>query len=84
MDRPSGGEGQRVSLARTLMNSPDVLLLDEPTSALDPEARGAVERTLLDLRAELGISYVLVTHDVAQAERLADHVVRVADGKAVG
>jgi putative ABC transport system ATP-binding protein len=82
--RLSVGEQQRVMLARALALEPRVLLLDEPTSALDPEARGAVEQTLLDLRAELGISYVLVTHDVAQANRLADHVVRVADGKAVG
>src|SRR3954468_10365183 len=73
--RLSVGEQQRVMLARALALEPDVLLLDEPTSALDPEARDAVERTLLDLRERLSLSYVLVTHDHAQAGRLADHVI---------
>ena len=54
-----------------------MLLLDEPTSALDPDARDAVEATLRRLRAELGLATVLVTHDPAQAERLADRAVRL-------
>jgi ABC-type sulfate/molybdate transport systems ATPase subunit len=66
-----------VMLARALALEPAVLLLDEPTSALDGEARDAVERTLLHLRAELDLSYVLVTHDLAQAGRLADWVLRL-------
>jgi ABC-type sulfate/molybdate transport systems ATPase subunit len=68
-------------LARALALEPRVLLLDEPTSALDADARGAVEETLLDLRDRLDISVVLVTHDLAQARRLADWVVRVDDGR---
>jgi putative ABC transport system ATP-binding protein len=72
--RLSVGEQQRVMLARALALEPDVLLLDEPTSALDPEARDAVEHTLLDLRERLSLSYVLVTHDHDQASRLADRV----------
>jgi putative ABC transport system ATP-binding protein len=75
--RLSVGEQQRVMLARALALEPRVLLLDEPTSALDPAARDAVERTLLDLRQRLSLSYVLVTHDEAQAERLADTVVHL-------
>jgi putative ABC transport system ATP-binding protein len=76
--RLSVGEQQRAMLARALVQRPSVLLLDEPTSALDPAARDAVEATLRRLRAELGLSTVLVTHDPAQAERLADGAVRLA------
>lgn len=81
--RLSTGEQQRVMLARALALEPAVLLLDEPTSALDPSAREAVEATLLDLRERLRISYVLVTHDLAQAERLADRVMHLRPGGAV-
>ena len=73
--RLSVGEQQRAMLARTLVQQPSVLLLDEPTSALDPDARDAVEATLRRLRGELGLSTVVVTHDAAQAERLADGTV---------
>ena len=81
----SVGEQQRVMLARALALEPSVLLLDEPTSALDEDARDAVERTLLGLRSELDLSYVLVTHDLAQAGRLADWVLRLElGGRVVG
>ncbi|MEO8091306.1 MAG: ATP-binding cassette domain-containing protein [bacterium] len=80
----SVGEQQRVMLARALALEPRVLLLDEPTSALDAEARAAVEATLLDLRRRLQISTVLVTHDLDQARRMSDWVVRMDAGRAVG
>ena len=79
----SVGEQQRVMLARALALQPAVLLLDEPTSALDEAARDAVERTLVRLRGELGLSYVLVTHDLAQAARMADWVLRLDLGGTV-
>jgi putative ABC transport system ATP-binding protein len=81
--RLSVGERQRVMLARALALEPRVLLLDEPTSALDAETRGAVEQTLIELRERLQISIVLVTHDLAQARRLADWVVRLDAGRVV-
>jgi putative ABC transport system ATP-binding protein len=79
--RLSVGEQQRVMLARALALEPKVLLLDEPTSALDERSKAAVERTLLDLRERLDLSFVFVTHDPAQAERLADRVVWLEDGR---
>ena len=79
----SVGEQQRVMLARALALEPRVLLLDEPTSALDQAARDAVEGTLRGLRARTAISLVVVTHDIAQARRLADYVVRVVSGSVI-
>jgi putative ABC transport system ATP-binding protein len=79
----SVGEQQRVMLARALALEPAVLLLDEPTSALDGPTRDAVERTLLRLRDELDLSYVLVTHDLDQAARMADWVLRLELGGTV-
>jgi putative ABC transport system ATP-binding protein len=80
----SVGEQQRAMLARSLALEPRVLLLDEPTSALDEGARGAVEATLLHLRERVDVSTVLVTHDLAQARRMADWVVRLDEGRMVG
>jgi putative ABC transport system ATP-binding protein len=79
--RLSVGEQQRAMLARALAVEPQVLLLDEPTSALDEAARGAVEDTLRDLRRRLGISLVLVTHDLDQARRMSEWVVRLDAGR---
>ena len=70
-------------LARALALEPRVLLLDEPTSALDEEARGAVEATLVHMRQRVKLSTVLVTHDLAQARRMADWVVRLDEGRMV-
>jgi putative ABC transport system ATP-binding protein len=78
--RLSVGEQQRAMLARALAVEPSVLLLDEPTSALDERARDAIESTLRDLRERLGLSLVLVTHDLEQARRMSDWVVRLDQG----
>lgn len=83
VERLSVGEQQRAMLARALAQRPEVLLLDEPTSALDPEARDAVETTLADLRRELDLSLVLVSHDPEQARRLSDWALRLEGGRAV-
>jgi len=79
--RLSVGERQRAMLGRALAQEPEVLLLDEPTSALDHDARDAIEATLADLRRELEISIVLVSHDPEQARRLGEWVVRMEDGR---
>jgi putative ABC transport system ATP-binding protein len=83
LERPaddlSGGELQRMCLARALAAGPEALLLDEPTSSLDARAREVVEATGTRLARE-GVPLVWVTHDVEQAERIADRVAVVADG----
>jgi putative ABC transport system ATP-binding protein len=79
----SVGEQQRAMLARALAQQPRVLLLDEPTSALDHAARDAIEAALAQLRRELEISILLVSHDPEQARRLSDWVVRLEAGRVV-
>jgi putative ABC transport system ATP-binding protein len=77
----SGGEAQRVSLARALANSPAVLLLDEPTSALDQEAKLGIELLIEKIMRQSQLTCVLVTHDVEQAARLADRVMILEAGR---
>lgn len=79
----SGGEAQRVSFARTLANSPLVLLLDEPTSSLDDASKREVEFLIHKIVREQKLTCVVVTHDTAQAERLAQRAVLLAAGKIV-
>lgn len=79
----SGGEAQRVCLARTLITKPEVLLLDEPTSALDESAVGVVERAILQL-ARAGVVVLWVTHDPPQVLRVADRVLRIEAGRCAG
>ena len=80
----SVGQQQRVSLARALALEPEVLLMDEPTSALDEAARRRVEDLVKGLNASLGLTFVVVSHDLGQVERLADHVVLLAAGRSGG
>lgn len=79
-DDLSGGEAQRLCLARTLLTHPEVLLMDEPTSALDAEATKRLEKTVRRL-ADQGMPMVWVTHDLAQAERLGDHRLTLTNGR---
>jgi putative ABC transport system ATP-binding protein len=79
----SGGEAQRVSVARTLANAPDVLLLDEPTSALDEASAREVENLVLSIVRERQMACVIVTHNREQAERIADRTMVIRTGKLV-
>lgn len=77
----SGGEAQRVSLARALANSPAVLLMDEPTSALDEESKLEVEALIRNTVQQSQLTSILVTHDLKQASRLADRVMILEAGR---
>jgi molybdate/tungstate transport system ATP-binding protein len=76
----SGGEKQRVCLARALSVNPQVLLLDEPLSALDPNFREEIRRALKDLHRELGVTFMMVTHDFNEALCLAGRVGIIREG----
>jgi tungstate transport system ATP-binding protein len=78
----SGGEQQRLCLARALSLDPDVLFLDEPTASLDPASTLSIERLLLDAQRR-GIKVIVVTHDVGQARRLAQEIVFLHHGKLI-
>ncbi|MDG2028028.1 MAG: ABC transporter ATP-binding protein [Acidimicrobiales bacterium] len=80
-DQLSGGQQQRVALARALVNSPKVLLLDEPLGALDLKLRQEMQRELKTLQREVGITFVFVTHDQAEALTMSDRIGVMNEGE---
>ena len=79
----SGGQAQRVALARALVNEPDVLLLDEPLAALDLKIRQQMQVELKLLHAELGITFIYVTHDQEEAMTISDRIVVMKAGQII-
>jgi tungstate transport system ATP-binding protein len=80
--RLSGGEQQRLALARALAGDPEVLFLDEPTASLDPRGTKAIEEVIRKL-AERGIKIVMATHDLAEAKRLAGEIILLHRGSVI-
>ncbi|UCG62182.1 MAG: ATP-binding cassette domain-containing protein [Candidatus Zixiibacteriota bacterium] len=87
LDRPtdnfSGGEKQRVAIARLLATCPEVVLLDEPTSALDPSYTEAIEKLIVDIVAKGKLTAIVVTHSPEQALRIGKEALLMVDGKLV-
>jgi len=79
--RVSGGEGQRIALARAFAINPDLLLLDEPTANLDPANVATVEDIIRKMNG-FGATIIIATHNIPQAERLADNILFLLDGRA--
>jgi spermidine/putrescine transport system ATP-binding protein len=79
----SGGQQQRVALARAIVNEPKLLLLDEPLAALDRKLRKEMQIELQDLQRELGITFVLVTHDQEEALSLSDRICVMRSGRII-
>jgi len=88
LDRPTGklsaGQKTRVSLAKGLINSPDLLLLDEPTASLDPDTADWVRARLERYRRERGATVLLASHNMVEVERLCERVIFMKKGEIVG
>jgi ABC-2 type transport system ATP-binding protein len=85
IDRPTGklssGQKTRVSVAKSLLNRPDVLLLDEPTASLDPDTADWVRGRLEHYRATSGATILLASHNMAEVERLCERVIMLKQGR---
>lgn len=81
IDELSGGQRKRVALARAIALSPEMVLFDEPTSGLDPQTSAAIDELIVDMRKRLGLTFVVITHDVESCRQIADRVGVLFDGR---
>jgi len=79
----SGGQRKRVALARAIALNPEIILYDEPTTGLDPIRSDVINELVLKLQRELGVTSVVVTHDMKSAYKIADRIVMLYDGKII-
>ncbi|MHC4932773.1 MAG: ABC transporter ATP-binding protein [Planctomycetota bacterium] len=82
-DQLSGGMRKRVGLARSLISNPEIILYDEPTTGLDPVTAHIIDQLIVDLRAKLGVTSVVVSHDMEGVYRVADRVAMLYDGRVI-
>ena len=80
----SGGMRKRVGLARAIAVDPEIILYDEPTSGLDPVSSEAINDLVLDMQKKLGVTSVVVTHDMHSAYKVANRIAMIYDGKIIG
>jgi phospholipid/cholesterol/gamma-HCH transport system ATP-binding protein len=80
----SGGMRKRVGLARAIAVDPEIILYDEPTSGLDPVTSEAINDLILDMQKKLGVTSVVVTHDMHSAYKVANRIAMIYDGKIIG
>ena len=79
-DRLSGGQRKRIALARAIALEPELVLFDEPTSGLDPQTSASIDQLIRDTQQRLGITFVVITHDVESARLIADDVGMLDNG----
>lgn len=79
----SGGQKKRIALARAIITKPEVVLYDEPTTGLDPMRAKGIDELIVRLKERLGVTSLVVTHDLVSARRVADHIVVLNEGKIV-
>ena len=79
----SGGMRKRVGLARAIVLDPQILLYDEPTTGLDPITANNVDEMIMDAQAKLGVTSVVISHDIASSFRVGDHVAMLYQGEIV-
>ena len=79
----SGGQRKRVALARAVALEPQIVLYDEPTTGLDPITTDQVDEMILDAKRKLGVTSIVISHDIASAFKIADHIIFVYDGQIV-
>ena len=79
----SGGQRKRVGLARAIVMEPEIVLFDEPNSGLDPLSSDAIDQLIDDMKAELGVTFVVISHDIVGVARVADHIAMLTGGRLV-
>jgi phospholipid/cholesterol/gamma-HCH transport system ATP-binding protein len=79
----SGGQRKRVALARAVALEPAIVLYDEPTTGLDPITTDQVDEMILDAKKKLGVTSIVISHDIASAFKIADHIIFIYDGQIV-
>jgi len=79
----SGGQRKRVGLARAIITKPEILLFDEPNSGLDPLTSEAIDALICQMKQDLGITFIVITHDIVGALKVADHLCMLDEGKIV-